>query len=162
MYTPLYIKTENSLLSSLIKIDDLIKFAKQNNIKSLTITDNKLYGVYEFYKKCKENNIKPIIGLEIEIDENKIILYAKNQKGYKNLLKLSKYDKLELELLNEYNDNLICILPYKSLNIYEKIKKIYMDIFIGYKNQKKEENKNIENKKKKMKYFTLKKKKKTI
>ena len=57
MYTPLYIKTENTLLSSLIKIDDLIKYAKENNYKSLTITDNKMYGAYEFYKKCKENNI---------------------------------------------------------------------------------------------------------
>ena len=52
MYTPLYIKTDNSLLTSLIKIDDLIDFALKNNIKSLTITDNNMYGAYYFYKKC--------------------------------------------------------------------------------------------------------------
>ena len=50
MYTPLYIKTDNSLQTSLIKIKDLIEFAKTNNIKSLTITDNNMYGVMDFYK----------------------------------------------------------------------------------------------------------------
>ncbi len=61
MYTPLYIKTDNSLQSSLIKINDLIEYAKNNNIKSLTITDNTMYGVMDFYKMCITNNIKPII-----------------------------------------------------------------------------------------------------
>ena len=45
MYTPLYIKTDNSLQSSLIKINDLIEFALKNNIKSLAITDSNMYGV---------------------------------------------------------------------------------------------------------------------
>ena len=42
MYTPLYIKTDNSLLTSMIKVDDLISFALKNNLKSLTITDNNM------------------------------------------------------------------------------------------------------------------------
>ena len=88
MYAPLYIKTNNSLLESMIKIEDLIEYAKVNNIKALTITDNRMYGVMEFYKACKANDIKPIIGLEINMD-SKIVLYAKNIKGYKNLIKLS-------------------------------------------------------------------------
>ena len=67
MYTPLYIKTENSLLNSMISIDKLIEFAKKNNIKSLTITDNNMYGVMEFYHKCLKNEIKPIIGLDVLI-----------------------------------------------------------------------------------------------
>ena len=58
MYTPLYIKTDNSLLSSMIKIDDLIEFAKVNNIKALTSTDNNMLGVMDFYKKCIKNDIK--------------------------------------------------------------------------------------------------------
>ena len=62
MYTPLYIKTDNSLQQSLIKINDLIEYAKKNNIKSLTITDNNMYGVMDFYKMCINNDIKPIIG----------------------------------------------------------------------------------------------------
>ena len=57
MYTPLYIKTDNSLQTSLIKIGELIKFAKLHNIKSLTITDNNMYGVMDFYKLCITNDI---------------------------------------------------------------------------------------------------------
>ena len=70
MYTPLYIKTENTLLSSLIKIDDLIKYAKENNYKSLTITDNKMYGAYEFYK-----NVKKIIS-------NQLLIRTRNKSKY--------------------------------------------------------------------------------
>ena len=87
-YVPLYIKTENSLLSSLIKIDELIKFAKSYNYKALSIVDNNMFGVMEFYKKCLQNDIKPIIGLEVKLDNN-LVLYAKNYNGYKNLLKIS-------------------------------------------------------------------------
>ena len=43
MYVALNIKTHNSLLTSMIKIDELINTAKDNNIKALTITDNNLY-----------------------------------------------------------------------------------------------------------------------
>ena len=88
IYTPLYIKTDYSLLSSLIKIDDLIEFANKYNIKSLTITDNNLCGVIEFYNKCIKNNIKPIIGLELYIKDVNLVLYAKNYKGYLNLIKI--------------------------------------------------------------------------
>ena len=73
MYTPLYIKTNYSLLSSLIKVEDLIEFAKAHNIPSLGICDNNMYITMKFYKLCKENNIKPIIGLEIQIDDYKIL-----------------------------------------------------------------------------------------
>ena len=134
MYTPLYIKTENTLLSSLIKIDELIEYAKKKNIKSLTITDNKMYGAYHFYKKCVENDIKPIIGLEVIVEDNKIVIYAKNYNGYKNLLKLSSLELINIDNLNKYNNDLICIIPFEYKNIYNELKKIYKEIFIGYKN----------------------------
>ena len=86
MYTPLYIKTDNSLLSSLINIDELIKYALKNNISSLSITDNNMYGVIEFYNKCIINNIKPIIGLELTIENKKIKELKKlNTKKYRDL-----------------------------------------------------------------------------
>ena len=84
-FVPLNIKTGNYLLSSMIKIDDLIKVAKQENIKALTITDNNMYGALDFYKKCVENNIKPIIGLEVTIENLKFILYARNYQGGRGL-----------------------------------------------------------------------------
>lgn len=144
-YIPLYIKTEYSLLDSTIKVKELVEFAKNNNIKALTITDNNLYGVYEFYLECTKNNIKPIIGLEIEINDLKIILYSKNIDGYKNLIKINEEEKT-LELLNKYSSDLICIVPYKSIALYEELNKIYKDIFIGYKNSKEEENIKYDNK----------------
>lgn len=145
MYTPLYIKTENSLLNSMIFIDKLIDFAKKNNIKSLTITDNNMYGVMEFYHKCLENEIKPIIGLEIIIENKKIILYCLNYDGYKNLIKIatSQSDNtLNYEFLSSHSDNLLCIVPYNSINIYLKLECIFKIIYKGYKNL--EERKKLE------------------
>lgn len=68
MYTPLYIKTNNSLLTSLIKIDELVSYALNNNINTLTITDNNMYGVMDFYNACISNNIKSIIGIELTLN----------------------------------------------------------------------------------------------
>ena len=119
MDTPLFIKTDNSLLSSLIKIDDLIEYALKNNIKCLTITDDNMYGVIEFYIKCKKNSIKPIIGL----NKFGVVLYAKNYNGYKNLIKLNSLDELI------YYDDLICITPIEK---YEQYKDLFKDIFISY------------------------------
>ena len=138
MYTPLYIKTDNSLQTSLIKVKDLIEYAKENNIKSLTITDNNMYGVMDFYKLCITNDIKPIIGLEIEYNDKKIVLYAENYVGYKNLLKLCTLQsekKVEIQELEKYSKDILCITPYESLNIYNDIKSFYENIFIGYKTQ---------------------------
>ena len=129
MYTPLYIKTNNNILSSIIKIDELVKFALDNNLKSLTITDSNMYGAYDFYKECTKNNIKPIIGLEVSIPD-KIVLYAKNYEGYKNLIKLSTIQSERMIKPNDllkYNSNLICILTTESNKYYQKIKKIYND-----------------------------------
>ena len=129
---PLYIKTDNSLLSSLIKIDDLIKYAKNKNINSLAITDDSMYGCIEFYIKCRENNIKPIIGLEI----NNIVLYAINYNGYKNLIKLSTIkskEPVDINILRKYSDDLLCIVPYHNLNNYDDYK-FYKYLYKGYTN----------------------------
>lgn len=145
---PLNIKTNNYLLHSMIKIKDLVKIAKENNIKSLTITDNNMYGCIEFYKECKKNNIKPIIGLEISLPE-KIILYAKNYQGYKNLIKittLKSEDNLSLKTLDNYSESLICIIPFESKIKYNELKKIYKDIFVSYKNDEEKEKIKIDNK----------------
>lgn len=138
MYTPLYIKTDNSLLSSLINIDELIKYALKNNISSLSITDNNMYGVIEFYNKCIINNIKPIIGLELTIENKKIILYCIDNNGYKNLIKLSTINSektIDYDNLKKYSASLICIVLYKDMDIYETLEKIYEKIYIGYKNE---------------------------
>ncbi|MFR5857470.1 MAG: PHP domain-containing protein, partial [Bacilli bacterium] len=89
MYVPLKITTDYSILKSLIKIDDLITFLNEKKISSCGICDENLYGSFEFYNKCLKNNIKPIIGLSIKLNNNFLYLYAINYQGYKNLLKIN-------------------------------------------------------------------------
>ncbi len=91
-FTALQIKTSYSILNSLNDIKKLVSQAVNYGYDSLSITDdNNMFGVMEFYEECKKNNIKPIIGIELTIDKSHILLYAKNNKGYKNIIKLSLY-----------------------------------------------------------------------
>lgn len=121
MYIPLYNKTTYSFLSSLLEVDDLINLAKNYNLEYMAICDDNMFGVMEFIRKCDANNIKPIIGLDLE-DR---LLFAKNYNGYQNLLKLTTI-KSERELTltdyKKYKSDLICI-PLKEIEL------IYQDIF---------------------------------
>ena len=142
MYIPLYNKTNYSLLSSLIKIDDIISYAINNKLDSISIVDTNMYGTMEFIKKCNKNNIKPIIGLELILEEYKLIVFAKDYDGYKELLKLStsqNENKLSKEILEKHNKNLIAVIPYNYRNYYEEINKIYKDIYLGFSNKKEEQ-----------------------
>ena len=112
MYVPLKVTTDYSLLKSTIKIDELISFLNENQIKTCAICDDYLYGTMEFYNKCLKNNIKPIIGLDIVINKNHLYLYAKNYKGYQTLLKLNTIKterELEMRDLELYHNNILAI-----------------------------------------------------
>ena len=129
---PLKITTEYSLLKSLIKLPDLISFLNENNIKECAICDENLNGFMDFYLKCKENNIKPIIGLDTVYESMHIYVYAKNYLGYQELLKID-YLKNNMNLSYLENSNLLVIIPFKSIDIYEKLK--YKDnVYIGFCN----------------------------
>ena len=129
---PLKITTEYSLLKSLIKLPDLISFLNENNIKECAICDENLNGFMDFYLKCKENNIKPIIGLDTVYESMHIYVYAKNYFGYQELLKID-YLKDNMNLSYLENPNLLVIIPFKSIDIYEKLK--YKDnVYIGFCN----------------------------
>lgn len=135
MYIPLGIKTDNSLLQSLIKIKDLIPFLKEHNITACGILDNHLYGVMDFYFSCKNNDIKPIIGLDVLINNKHLYLYAKKYDGYKSLLKInSVIEERELTImdLKEHNREILCILPFETYIYYEEIKDIFQDLYLGY------------------------------
>lgn len=134
-YVPLNLKTEYSLLSSLIKIPKLIEFAKTNHIDTLTITDNNMFGVMEFYEACKQNAIKPIIGLDVLLEEKHIILYCMNQEGYHNLIKLSTIvseRNILLSDLEQYSMGLLAIVPFSSMELIDVLNKIYQYVFRGY------------------------------
>ena len=142
MYIPLYNKSNYTLLSSLIKIDDLITYASKNNISSIALTDTTMYGTMEFINKCKSKNIKPIIGLDIILDEYNIVLLAKDYDGYKSLIKLSTIQneaKAIEDNLKQYNKGLIAIIPYEHKDKYLSLEKIYSNIYLGYTNKSQEQ-----------------------
>ena len=120
-FVHLKLHTEYSLLEGVGKIDEYVKRAGELGINALAITDTSMFGAIEFFKKCKNAGIKPIIGLEIFLDglekvgEYSLTLLAKNQNGYKNLSKLSslsysrftrKRNKIKYDELKKYSDDL--------------------------------------------------------
>ena len=140
-YIPLNIKTNYELLSSLIKIEDLCFFANENNITALGITDSNMFGCMEFINVCKKYNIKPIIGVEINVDNLHMILYAENYNGYVNLLRIvsiRNIDSLTKEVLVKYKSNLICVInDYEN---YLDYKEIYELVYLKYENEVEKKN----------------------
>lgn len=114
-----------SLLTSTASVPELIRQAKQCGFRALALTDrNVMYGAIEFYKLCKNQNIKPIIGLTADITslrgENEsfpLVLLAENDEGFKNLLKISSAiqtkaeNGLPLKWLKSYAKGLIALTP---------------------------------------------------
>ena len=135
----LKVTTEYSLLKSLINIPKLIEFLKTHNIKTCGICDNELFGVMEFYLECKKNDIKPVIGLEVNINNNLLFLYPKNYEGYKKLLKINTKKFNNIELSDIENDNLFIVLPYESINLIDSFKN-KENVYIGYKNNDEKKN----------------------
>lgn len=132
MYIPMCVKTDYSILSSLIKVEDLVKKAKDYGFTGVGIVDDNLSYVMEFYNLAIKNNIKPIIGLEIELDNKKVYLYAKNYLGYQNLCYITSNDK-NIDMVKNNSSDLICILPYSSIDLYDKLN--IPDTYIGYSNK---------------------------
>ena len=136
MYAPLKVTTDYTLLKSLIKIPDLITFLVSNKISACAICDENLYGALDFYKSCKNNNIKPIIGLSVLLNDLDIYLYAINYDGYKNLLKIHtiiETRSLGIVDLEELKDNILCIIPYKSVELWKNLS-FFKYLYIGFSN----------------------------
>ncbi len=130
-FTHLHLHTQYSLLDGLTNIQKLIPAAKAMGMDSVAITDHgNMYGVIEFYQECKKNGIKPIIGCEVYIaaktmeekdKDNSIhhlILLAKDDEGYKNLMKLVsiahlrgfyRKPRIDLALLEKFHGGLVCL-----------------------------------------------------
>ena len=163
-FTHLHVHSDYSLLDGLAKIEKLCAKALELGMDSLALTDHGvMYGAVKFYTTAKEYGIKPIIGLEayvaarshldkqanIDSDRFHLILLAKNNVGYKNLMKLTTLAHLEgfyykpridMEMLKQYSEGLIassaCIegeipqllLQGKDKQAEEKLK-VFLDIF---------------------------------
>lgn len=132
-FTHLHCHSHYSLLDGLSKIEPLVKRAKELGMKSLALTDHGvLYGAIEFYNTCKENEIKPLIGLEAYIsprgmedkegkqdaDYYHLTLICQTDEGYHNLLKICSEahtrgfyykPRIDKETLKKYSAGLIAL-----------------------------------------------------
>ena len=146
MYIPLGIKTDYSLLKSLIKIPDLIPYLKKHNITTCGILDDNLYSSMCFYDTCLSNGIKPIIGLKINIGENNIYLYAMNYNGYQNLLKINtikETEEISIIALKKYCTDIICVLPFDSYSMFKELSKTFECVYLAYNNDYEKSNASI-------------------
>jgi len=131
-FVHLHTHSEYSLLDGLGKLDLLIDRAKTLGMDALALTDHgAMYGSFKFYLKAKAAGIKPILGVEtyvtrrnhtdkegkIDTDPYHLVLLAKNENGYRNLMKLVTIAHLEgfyykpridFDLLKKYHEDLIC------------------------------------------------------
>ena len=135
MFATLGVKTDFSLLKSLIKVEDYVSYALNNKLTCIGILDDNLSCSHLFYTLCKKNNIKPIIGLDIFIEDANLYLYPKNYNGLLNLFKITSLDNISLESIKEYSKDIICVLNYENVNIFEKMNEIFEDVFLVYKNE---------------------------
>lgn len=132
-YAHLHTHSHYSLLDGLPKIPDLVARAKELGMEAIALTDHgAMYGAIEFYRECKKQGVKPIIGLETYVAPNRLTdkrariddgpfhltLLAENIEGYQNLMKLTTTAFLEgfyykprvdLELLRQHAKGLICL-----------------------------------------------------
>ena len=141
LFIPLYNKSNYTLLSSLLKIDDLINYAKINKIPCISLVDTNMFGTMEFIKKCQSENIKPIVGLDILMEEYNFLLLAKDYQGYKSLIKLSTIQNertITTEDITKYKSSVIALLPFKHKEHLSEMEAIYQDIYLGYCNKKEE------------------------
>jgi DNA polymerase-3 subunit alpha len=129
-FVHLHNHSEFSLLDGATKIKDMVKYAKQNDMSAIALTDHgMMYGSFEFYRQCKAEGIKPLVGCELYVATRKrtdrdpkkdgnhhLVALAKNEVGYKNLMKLATKASLEgfyykpridKELLAEHSEGLI-------------------------------------------------------
>ncbi len=131
-FVHLHVHTEYSLLDGLSKIKPLVARAAGYGMPALGITDHgTMFGVIEFYRACQEAGIKPIIGVEaylaargmqdrdpqFDAKTSHLLLLARNQAGYQNLLTLASAAQLEgfyyrpridRDFLAAHSEGLIC------------------------------------------------------
>ena len=130
-FAHLHLHTEYSLLDGACRINDLVKRVKELGQNAVAITDHgNMYGVINFYKACKKEGIKPIIGCEVYVAKrrasdktpaldrhyNHLVLLCENETGYRNLMKLVSLaltegyyykPRIDIEILKKYHEGLI-------------------------------------------------------
>lgn len=121
MFINLNVRSHYSLLLSTLSIDDIIDYALKNNQQYVCLTDfNNLSGAVEFFDLAKKHHLKPIIGLEIYEHNlaSNLILIAKNNDGYKNLIKISSFIMLNQTFtLTDFLQDVAVIVKDGTFNV---------------------------------------------
>jgi DNA polymerase-3 subunit alpha len=164
-FVHLHLHTEYSLLDGAIRIKTLPKAIKEMGMTSCAITDHgSMFGVIDFYNACKKEGIKPILGCEVYVaargrhdkevnldkDSYHMILLAKDETGFKNLIKLVSIGyvegfyykpRIDIEILKEHSDGIIalsaclageiprCIMQHETAKAREKA--VFFDELFG-------------------------------
>lgn len=129
-FVHLHVHTEFSLLDGIARINKLVDITKERGYSAVAITDHgNMYGTLQFFEECIKAGIKPIIGCEFYIcndlhrkqgkdDIGHIILLAKNDEGYHNLMKLNEIafcegfyykPRIDYETLKAHSEGVICL-----------------------------------------------------
>ncbi len=133
MFTHLHVHSEYSLLDGMCRIKDLPKRAKELGQDAIALTDHgAMYGAVDFYKECKKEGIKPIIGCEVYVakdrfdrsarssgnEANHLVLLCKNEEGYNNLIQIVSAGfvegfyykpRVDMEILKKYKGGIIAL-----------------------------------------------------
>ncbi|MCI2430562.1 DNA polymerase III subunit alpha [Candidatus Acetothermia bacterium] len=140
-FVHLHVHSEYSLLDAMCRMDELLQKCKEYKMPALALTDHgNLCGAIEFYKKAKEQNIKPILGCEFYLAPKSrhtkakeegtkyyhLTVLARNERGYRNLVKLSSTGyvegfyykpRIDKEVLRQYSDGLLILSGCRSSEI---------------------------------------------
>jgi DNA polymerase-3 subunit alpha len=149
-FTHLHVHTEYSLLDGSGKIKEMVLRAKELGMDSLAITDHGvMYGVIDFYKACRAEGIRPIIGCEVYVAPNSrfdrepgaseeryhhLVLLAENNQGYQNLMKIVSKGFLEgfyykpridYEVLTQYKEGIIALSACLAGEVASNLRKSF-------------------------------------
>ena len=144
-FTHLHVHTEYSLLDGASRIKDLVSRAVELGMDSLAITDHGvMFGVIDFYRECKAQGIRPIIGCEVytaartrhdkDVDKDKhqghLVLLAETDQGYRNLMKIVSESyrtgfyykpRVDKDLLREYSEGIIALSACLAGNVQYRL-----------------------------------------
>ncbi|MBQ0140187.1 MAG: DNA polymerase III subunit alpha [Kurthia sp.] len=118
----LNVTTHSNLLKSTIRVEEIVKFLKEQNVAGCAITNEQLYNVHDFKDQLEAAGLNPVFGLRLLLDCGKdgklpLFVYATNKEGFDNIMKLASSSMLQNDKiikftwLNAYKNGLLAIIP---------------------------------------------------
>ena len=125
-FVPLHVTSCYDFLDSSVDFDNLFLKLKNFNYRACGLTDfNTMFGYYKFHEISTKYNVKPVYGLDVRVENNTFSLFAMNENGYKNLIKLSyiasknkESNEINIEDLQRFSSNLVAVISTKTSSIF--------------------------------------------